>query len=229
MVAVHYYYTSQPFGQGLLSARFKKAKRLCSLYFLLRCRDQGTVPHFLQFHHHIHSEAAKRIYRRTSFCLLRERIHHTRRELDAISRDLLDMHLRLAAELSTADWALIDRITFKRASRVAADDKVRQCIKLQRLHGAQHAGPRTDTKKTVVNLSGRPLEDAAYSALGKGLNYAVSIEDFLSGVERAVRSLPVEAAAEVRQETVRILRASKKPKDNLSGEESSLSPLVPPD
>ncbi|XP_021931121.1 uncharacterized protein LOC110835326 [Zootermopsis nevadensis] len=214
MVAVHYYYTSQPFGQGLLSARSRfealritKAKRLCSLSFLLRCRDQGTVPHYLQFHHHIHSEAAKRIYRKTSFCLLRERIHHTRRELDAISRDLLGMHLRLAAELSTADWALIDRITFERASRAAADDKVRQCHKFQRLHGAQHAGPRTDTKKTVVNLSGRPLEDAAYAALGKGLNYSVAptvlpIEDFLSGVKRAVRSLPVEAAEEVRKETV---------------------------
>ncbi|XP_021934194.1 uncharacterized protein LOC110836852 [Zootermopsis nevadensis] len=134
------------------------------------------------------------------------------------------MHLRLAAELSTADWALIDRTTFERASRAAADDKVRQCHEFQRLHGAQHAGPRTDTKKAVVNLSGRPLEDAAYAALGKGLNYSVAptvlpIEDFLSGVKRAVRSLPVEAAEEVRQETVRILRASKKPKDNLSGAE----------
>jgi hypothetical protein len=38
--------------------RIKKAKRLCPLYFLLRCRDQGTISRFLQFHHHIHSEAA---------------------------------------------------------------------------------------------------------------------------------------------------------------------------
>jgi hypothetical protein len=50
--------------------RIKKAKQLCSLSFLLQCRDQGTVPGFLQFHHHIHSEAAKRICRRTSFSLL---------------------------------------------------------------------------------------------------------------------------------------------------------------
>jgi hypothetical protein len=49
------------------SLRIKKAKRLCSLSFLLRCRDQGTIPRFLQFHHYIHSEAAERIYRRTSF------------------------------------------------------------------------------------------------------------------------------------------------------------------
>jgi hypothetical protein len=79
-----------------------------------------------------------------------------------------------------------------------------------------------DNKKAMVNLSDVPLEDAAYSALGKGLNYAVApaalpIEDFLSGVEKAIRALPEEAAEEVRQETVRILMASGKPKDNLSG------------
>jgi hypothetical protein len=38
------------------------------------------------------------------------------------------------------------------------------------------------------------LEDAAYSALGKGLNYAVSpavlpTEDFLTGAEKAIVSL----------------------------------------
>jgi hypothetical protein len=47
------------------------------------------------------------------------------------------------------------------------------------------------------------LEDAAYSALGKGLNYAVSsvvlpIEDIVSSVEKAIDSLPEEAAKEVR-------------------------------
>jgi hypothetical protein len=42
------------------------------------------------------------------------------------------------------------------------------------------------------------------------------IEGFLSGVEKAIGALPEEAAAEVRQETVRILKASTKPKDNLS-------------
>jgi hypothetical protein len=90
--------------------------------------------------------------------------------------------------------------------------------------GAQHPATQADHRKTVINLSSIPLEDAAYSALSKGLNYAVSpaalpIEDFLTGVERATRSLPVEAAEEVRQETVRILKVSNKPRDNLSGAE----------
>jgi hypothetical protein len=203
------------------SLRIKKAKHFWPLSFLLRCRDQGTIPRFLQFHHYIHSEAAERIYHRTSFSLLRERIHDTRRALDGISRALLGLHLRLAGRLSVDDWSLLDRITFERAAQVAAVDKARQCSKFERLHGAQHRATQADHRKTVINLNSIPLEDAAYSALSKGLNYAVSpaallIEDFLTGVERAIRSLPVEVAEQVRQETVRILKVSNKPRDNLS-------------
>jgi hypothetical protein len=72
------------------------------------------IPRFLQFHHYIHSEAAERIYRRTSISLLRVRIHDTRRALDDISRALLGLDLLLDGKLSTDDWALLDRITFER-------------------------------------------------------------------------------------------------------------------
>jgi hypothetical protein len=56
------------------------------------------------------------------------------------------------------------------------------------------------------------------------LNCAVApavlpIDVFLNSVEKAVAALPEEAADEVRQETGRILKASRKPKDNLSGAE----------
>jgi hypothetical protein len=53
----------------------KKSKLLSALTFLLRCRDQNTIPQFLQVKHHINSRAANRIYQRTSLALLRERIH----------------------------------------------------------------------------------------------------------------------------------------------------------
>ena len=66
------------------------------LTLLLRCRDHDTIPRFLHFHHHIHTPSANRIYQRTSFTLLWERIQQNRRELDFISRDLLETHLRLA-------------------------------------------------------------------------------------------------------------------------------------
>jgi hypothetical protein len=80
----------------------------------------------------------------------------------------------LAGELSAKNWALLDRITFEKASDIAANDKIRQCGKFQQLHRAQHLVPLADNKMMMVNLSNVPLEDAAYSALGKGLNYVVS-------------------------------------------------------
>jgi hypothetical protein len=128
----------------------------------------------------------------------------------------------LAGELSAEEWALLDRITFEKASHVAAGDKARQCGKFQKLHGAQHLAPLADNRKAVVNLSDVPLVEAAYSALGKGLSYAVApavlpTEDFLSCVEKAVGVLTEKAAEEFRQETVKILKASRKHKENLSG------------
>jgi hypothetical protein len=78
----------------------------------------------------------------------------------------------------------------------------------------------------VFNLSSTPLEDAAYPALSKGLNYEYAVspaalpnEDFLTGVGIAIVSLPVQATEEVRQETLRSLKASNRPRDNLSGAE----------
>jgi hypothetical protein len=69
-----------------------------------------------------------------------------------------------------------------------------------------------------------PLEEAACSALSKGLNYAVApgcipAKDFLCGVEKAIGTLPEETAEKIRQETVRILKGSRQPKDNLTGAE----------
>jgi hypothetical protein len=47
----------------------------------------------------------------------------------------------------------------------------------------------------------------------------VPIKDILCGVEKAIGALPEETAEEIRQETVRILKGSRKPKDNLTGAE----------
>jgi hypothetical protein len=61
------------------------------------------------------------------------------------------------------------------------------------------------------------MEDAVYLALSKGLNYAVApallpVED-ICRVEQVIGALPEEAAEEVWQETVRILKCSSKPRD----------------
>jgi len=122
--------------------------------------------------------------------------------------------------MSKSDWSLIDRLTFNKATRTGEDSKASQLQKFTRLHKIQQQNIRTP-KETVINLSGRILDDGLHSLLQKGLNYAVTprnvpIEDLLAGVEKAVQSLPVESAEEARQETVRIIKSASKPRDNLT-------------
>ena len=45
------------------------------------------------------------------------------------------------------------------------------------------------------------------------------IEEILVGIEKAVRSLPVEQAEEARHESVRIIKTSTRPKNNLTKNE----------
>ena len=138
--------------------------------------------------------------------------------MDSTSRELLNTHLRIANLFSESDWALIDQLTLIKATRVGENSKVRQLKKFTRLQTKEH--PTTKTiKETVINLSDKKLEDAVYSLLQKGLNYAVTpcstpIEDILAGVKKAVLSLPVEMTEEARQEIVRIIKSSSRPRDN---------------
>jgi hypothetical protein len=105
--------------------------------------------------------------------------------------------------LSELDWTLTDQLSFENASCIREESTTRQFKKFLCLNRAQHPVPPA-SKVTVVNLSGKLLDDAVYSALQKGLNYTVDPailpkEDILTGVERAVKSLSVEIAEEARQ------------------------------
>jgi hypothetical protein len=88
--------------------------------------------------------------------LLRERIHHSRCELDSTSQELLEIHILMAGALSEPDWTLIDRLTFEKASGIDEDSKARQFDKFLHLHEKQHPVPLA-SKETVVNLNGKPL------------------------------------------------------------------------
>jgi hypothetical protein len=48
----------------------------------------------------------------------------------------------------------------------------------------------------------------------------IPIEDILAGIEKAVQSLPVEMAEEARQETVRIIKRSSRPRSIITMAES---------
>jgi len=186
--------------------RIKKTKLLNSLTFLLRCRDHYTITRFLQFQHHIHSPANK-IYHRASCALLRERIQQTRRELANNSKELLNTYLRIAKQLSATDWSQIEQLTWNKAIHAGEDNKARQIKKFTRIRKKQHPITKNGKRKeTVINLRNEILDDTVSSQLQKGLNFAVTpqstpIEDILTGVEKAMSSLPIEKAEEARQET----------------------------
>jgi len=129
------------------------------------------------------------------------------------------VHLHLTSILSVTHRDLIDRLSFNKATNVGEHAKTRQLRKFTNLHTSQHFNKKT-IKGTVINLSNQKLDQGIYSLLQKGLNYAVTprtlpIEDLLTGVEKAVRSLPVEMAEEARQETIRIIKHATKPRDSL--------------
>jgi hypothetical protein len=100
--------------------------------------------------------------------LLRERIHHKRRELDNTSQDLLKKHLLLASVLSNLDWSLIDQLMFNKAAQVGEDSKAGQIRKFTWIHKTQHPTTKT-SKETVINVSGQMLDDGVFSLLQKGL------------------------------------------------------------
>jgi len=101
---------------------------------------------------------------------------------------------------------------------------------IYRLHKKQHPITKYE-KKTLIKFSDQKLDDAVYSLLETGLKIAVtprytSIEDILTGVEKAILSLPVEKADEARQETVRILKktlmSQRQTKENREGSTEDL-------
>jgi hypothetical protein len=133
-----------------------------------------------------------------------ERMQNNRRDLDHNSREHLQAQLRLTSILSGTHWDLIDRLSFNKATNIGEHAKTRQLRKFTNLHTFQHFNKKT-IKGTVINLSNQKLDEVIYSLLQKGLNYAVTPrtlpnEDLLTGVEKAVRSLPAEMA-EASQET----------------------------
>jgi hypothetical protein len=125
-----------------------------------------------------------------------------------LPRELLELYLRMAGDLSADDWSLIDHITTKKVARVAEEEKAKHCKLFQRLHKAQHPHFLPENRKTDVNLSAVPLEETDFLVLSKGLNYVVTpavvpVEDIPCGVEKSIGVPPEETAKEVRQETVR--------------------------
>ena len=98
----------------LESLRRRKAHHLCSLIFLQRCRDTGTIPGFIRQKRVFRTAQSHRIYDRMERAMLRERIHWTRRDLAKTDNDLLILHLQLSGALEPTLWDKIDGLTYSK-------------------------------------------------------------------------------------------------------------------
>jgi hypothetical protein len=77
------------------------------------------------------------VCRRSIFCLLGECIDHIKRDVDAVSQELMELHLCLAGDLFAEIVDLIDSITAGKVSCVSEDGLARHCKKFQCVHKTQ--------------------------------------------------------------------------------------------
>ena len=186
----------------LETLRKKKASLLCSLAFLLRCRDTGTVPRFLRHRHLFNTPQANRIYRRTENAMLRERIHYTRKELALNDQELFKLHLHLSSTLQRHDWEMLDGLTYNAFESCHASTSQRQRDKFERFASQNIRGRTLDSDRMdrmVVNLSNRQLTPHETSVLAKGEKFAVTpktvpVEEIVASVEAGIRGLPRDQA-----------------------------------
>jgi hypothetical protein len=99
----------------LETLRTKRTKLLWSLPFLFRSRDHNTIPRFLQFRHHINSDAANRIYRRASLSLLAHfvflrSVHRLLATANVVPSSLILVTLMMEA-LSSSETSVLTRAT----------------------------------------------------------------------------------------------------------------------
>ncbi|XP_071440274.1 uncharacterized protein [Hetaerina americana] len=197
------------------------------LAFLQRCRDTNTLPCCVEVKHHLNTKAARRILRRTSEALLRERVRHTRHSLHLCSEELLRIHLELGAKLNATDWDTIETITHDSSRNTETAVRETQIRKFEKLSDRQHPsslghGPEKD--RSVINFTDYQLTNAHISILSKGLNFAIAPtkipkEEIVTEVEYAIRKLPKGDADEIREDVARILRNARPPKMNITGAE----------
>ncbi|XP_071450003.1 uncharacterized protein [Hetaerina americana] len=195
--------------------------------FLQRCRDTNTLPCCVEVKHHLNTKAARRILRRTSEALLRERVRHTRHSLHLCSEELLRIHLELGAKLNATDWDTIETITHDSSRNTETAVRETQIRKFEKLSDRQHPsslghGPEKD--RSVINFTDYQLTNAHISILSKGLNFAIAPtkipkEEIVTEVEYAIRKLPKGDADEIREDVARILRNARPPKMNITGAE----------
>lgn len=210
------------------SLLIKKSKLLCTLIFMLRCRDKHVIPNCVRINHIFQSKRNSRTFDRANRMILIDHIHNVRRDLHFMSRDINELHYRLESFLNPDLMAILFRISHLQAEKVRLAVTARHIKKFEQLYEKQHPTqemPAVNSRpEVVVNLTSVELSQSALSVLGKGFNFSVAprsipIEKVIIGVETAVRRLPKPLAEEIRQDASRILKECKVPRPNLTLEE----------
>ncbi|KAK4879049.1 hypothetical protein RN001_007195 [Aquatica leii] len=169
----------------------------------------------MQVKFHKKNHKTRNILSRTSLALIREGIQDTRRQLDNINRELLQLYLKLSNIIHPILRNIIETISNFRSETDVELTTRKQKRKFDAL--------KRNIEKLVYNVSSFSLDDNAKSVLAKGFNYAVSpseipVEDIICNVEASISNIP--SADTIRQDVVRILKHAKSPKNNLSREEN---------
>lgn len=122
----------------------------------------------------IKTAKTKRILQHASRAITQERIQATRFQLNALNVAAFKLHLKLAKEMSSADWDLFSRILYARVNKEFKSTKERQKRKFDHLQRYVDGRSKEDDSRAVINLSSKQIDPAVYSALSRGLNFAVT-------------------------------------------------------
>jgi hypothetical protein len=92
----------------LENLRIKITRRVVDLEFLKQCRDKDLTPKFTLINHPLCSRWNFKAFQQLSRALIRGEIRRTRSTLDWLSKSAFKLHLRLAREIRTDLWTVLD-------------------------------------------------------------------------------------------------------------------------
>ncbi len=179
-----------------LDTKLRKAK--LDLEFLNNCRDNGLIPHFLQFRlaneRLRHSSSYPACQRR----FLDEEIKNKTSSIRRLSNHLSDILESFKNSVSFLDFVHITCKLSLSVGRNIAHQQTIQTRKFERLQ-LEKSRNQTDPNKVIFNFSTHILTPAQNKLLARGLNFSIPPKrllehDYLAPFEllyRSISSLPV--------------------------------------
>ncbi|XP_067660314.1 uncharacterized protein [Haliotis asinina] len=198
------------------------------LTFLMRCRDLNLVPNGLSLSSHFNSPAARSILHNASKLLVKERIRH-HRKVKATTLNSITSHLdTLSSTLELETYSSLRAAQTKSNNILDNKTKTTHLKKLQQLNPKPADCTTTRLqkadyqRKTVVNLSDKPLNKEHISVLSRGLKFVPTRplrnhDDFIINVEKGLQQLAPGGKVDfLRHQIADILQKSKPQQPNIT-------------